>query len=384
MSDSRPRRVLLIEDSPGDAGLVREYLSEADPPWVVDVTERLADAAEALTESDHDLVLYDSGLSESRGIEPFLAVREVVGEVPILVLTGLADSALGRRAVAEGAQDYLVKADLSPALLSRSMEYAVERHRLAHEAERREQVARQTDRMAVIGRVVGGVAHEFNNLLTAVQGYAQLLEADAGLDEEQRESVREILAASKRASGITRQLLAYSRRQILSPARFDLNAALDEMRPLFESTLGRRFVFRYDLADGPLPVHADRAQVEHALMHLVTNARNAMPEGGRVEISTRTVSIRAEGRPVDLAPGEYVALGVHDDGPGIPPGALASAREPFVTSRPFGEALGLGLATVDGIADQSGGALEIESEMGGGTTARVYLPQGDGEIGSEA
>lgn len=379
----RRLRFLLIEDNPGDAELVREYLAESRQDWELSVVERPAEAAEALDQADYELVLTDLGLPESQGIDSFFAVREIAGEVPILVLTGLADAALGRRAVAEGAQDYLVKGDLSPALLSRSIEYALERHRLAREAERREEVARQADRMAVIGRVVGGVAHEFNNLLTAVQGYAQLLESDPALDAEQRENVAEILAASKRASGITRQLLAYSRRQILSPARFDLNGALDEMRTLLESTLGRRFVLRYELADGPLAVHADRAQVEHALMHLLSNARNAMPDGGQVEISTRLVSVGDEGGPLDLAPGDYVMLGVHDDGPGISPGTLEIAREPFFTSRPFGEALGLGLATVDGIADQSGGALEIESEVGGGTTARIYLPKGDGEVGSE-
>ena len=371
-------RVLLVEDNPGDVELVRAHLEDAGREWILDVAMGLEKARRSLESADYDLVLTDLGLPETQGLETFLAVQEASGpETPVVVLTGLIDSELGRRAVSAGAQDYLVKDDLSAPLLSRAMEYAVERHQLALEAERRERMARETDRLAVIGRVVGGVAHEFNNLLTAMQGYAQLLEADPSLSEEQRESVEEILEAAGRAGEITRELLAYSRRQVLSPADFDLGVTVDEMRALIESALGRRYDLRFELPSGPARVHADRGQVEHAVMHLVSNAKEAMEDGGTVQIAVRRESVSDDDGPTGLEGGDYLVLEVADDGPGMPADVLDQAREPFYTTRRFGEAMGLGLSTVEGIADQSGGALQIETEPGEGTTARVFLPRAE-------
>lgn len=370
------RRVLLVHDGPGDVDLVRRFLADGtDPRWELDAAGDLAAARRALGEKGYDLVLTDLGLTDSAGMETFHAIRKAAEGVPILVLTGRADSQLGRGAVAEGAEDHIPKDELSPALLRRSMIHALERARRAEEFEGQERIAPRADRLALIGRVVGGIAHEFNNLLTAIQGFAQFLEADPSLDEDQRESVAEILAASKRASGITRQLLSYTRRQILSPAPFDLNACVLEMRALLESTLGRRFVLRLGLADDPVLADAERSQIEHAVMHLVTNAATAMPNGGVVEISTRFLRVPEEGSPPSLEPGDYAVVEVRDNGPGMPREILERAREPFFTTRPFGEAMGLGLATVDGIAHQSGGTLALESGPGEGTTARIYLPR---------
>lgn len=376
---SEPLHVLLVEDNPGDVELVRAYLEEAEREWILDVTMGLTEARRVLGEARHDVVVTDLGLPESQGIDTFLAVRDAAPEeIPVVVLTGLVDSEVGRHAVAQGAQDYLVKGQLSAPLLSRSMIHAVERHRLAREAERREQAMRKTDRLAGIGRVVGGVAHEFNNLLTAVQGYAQLLESDPSLDDEQRESVTEIIAAAKRASGITGQLLAYTRRQVLLPAVFDLGEAILEMKTLIESSLGRRNVLRFDSGGTPALVRADRGQVEHAIMHLVANAREAMDEkGGTVEVSVHHERIDDDEASGSIETGEYVVLQVRDDGAGMPADVLDRAREPFYTTRRFGDAMGLGLSTVEGIVDQSGGLLRLDSEPGKGTTARVYLPRAE-------
>jgi PAS domain S-box-containing protein len=241
---------------------------------------------------------------------------------------------------------------------------------LAHSQEQ----LRQAQKMEAIGRLAGGVAHDFNNILTAIIGHAHVL-LDALEPGEPREDVDAIRLAAERAAGLTRQLLAFSRKQVLQPRTIDLNEVVRSLQPMLLRLIGEDLSLEASLSPEPCWVQADGTQMEQVLVNLVVNARDAMRTGGRVIISTGFVerAPAAEGEPSGSAL-RHVALAVRDTGCGIPAAILPNIFEPFFTTKPVGQGTGLGLPTVYGIVRQSGGAIEVETEQRAGTTMWVYLP----------
>ena len=239
----------------------------------------------------------------------------------------------------------------------------------------------QAQKMEAVGRLAAGIAHDFNNLLTIINGYTELLlarPASGNEDEAQaRARVAGIRKAGERAAGLTKQLLAFSRQQVLEPRLLDLNAVVAEMESLLRRVLGEDLKFATALSPGLGTVRADPGQIGQVLMNLVVNARDAMPDGGTLTVETANVRLdaRTAAAHSDLAPGEYVMLAVTDTGTGMDAATLSHVFEPFFTTKPAGQGTGLGLATVFGIAQQSGGAVAVHSELGRGTTMRVYLPR---------
>jgi two-component system cell cycle sensor histidine kinase/response regulator CckA len=240
----------------------------------------------------------------------------------------------------------------------------------------------QTERMQAIARVAGGVAHEVNNMMTVITGFSGFLEASLPPDDPRSADVTEIRRAADRAAGITRQLLAYSRQQLLQPTPLDLNVLVQQNLPVLERLLGTDVSVEVNLVDGSAPVRADQAQLEQVLVNLTLNARDAMDGRGILRITTDTVTV-AEDAPepktaVRMAPGRYLRLTVADTGHGMDAATQARAFEPFFTTKPTGQGSGLGLATVYGIVKQSGGYIWVSSELGRGTTFRIYLPESGG------
>jgi PAS domain S-box-containing protein len=242
-----------------------------------------------------------------------------------------------------------------------------------------EEQYQQAQKMEAIGRLAGGVAHDFNNLLTVILGYCELLLADFNPDDRRQADIAEIQKAGVRASGLTRQLLAFSRKQIVEPTRFDLNAVVADMR----SMLGRLIAEDVKVVLGHVPepamVKADRGQVEQIVMNLAVNARDAMRNGGTLTIETANVELdehHAETHK-SVRPGSYAVLTVTDTGTGMTPEVQARLFEPFFTTKEPGKGTGLGLATVYGIATQSGGSIGVHSEVGRGTSFKVYFPRAD-------
>jgi PAS domain S-box-containing protein len=228
-----------------------------------------------------------------------------------------------------------------------------------------EEQLRHAQKMESIGRLAGGVAHDFNNILTAIRGYAELLLLDLAEDAPARESAEEIARSAARAAGLTGQLLAFSRKQVLRPQRLDLNGVVSGMSQLLGRVLGEDVELTTALAEGVHDVLADPTQLEQVVLNLAVNARDAMPEGGRLLIRTANV---------DLEAGPHVALVVADTGHGMDAETAARIFEPFFTTKEVGAGTGLGLATVHGIVAQSGGSVEVTSEPGVGTTFTVCLP----------
>ena len=237
----------------------------------------------------------------------------------------------------------------------------------------------QSQKMRAIGQLAGGIAHDFNNLLTTVLGYSELLERRRAEADPLRAYVEEIRKAGERASSLTAQLLAFSRKQILKPVPLDLNDAVERMDRLLRRLIGEDLTLTTRLASDLGAVRADPGQIEQVVMNLVVNARDAMPEGGRVTVETANVYLDATAvdRFPGLAPGWYVMLAVIDTGVGMDPAIQSRLFEPFFTTKEKGKGTGLGLSTVYGIVKQSGGAVAVESEPGRGSTFRIYLPRTD-------
>lgn len=247
------------------------------------------------------------------------------------------------------------------------------------EGRRLEETLHQAAKMESIGQLAGGVAHDFNNLLTAIIGNADLALTDLAADAPARESLLEILRAGRSASALTRQLLAFSRKQVIEPRTLDLNQVVDDLRNMLQRLLGEDVSLETSLRAGPATILADPNQMEQILVNLAVNARDAMPDGGhlRVETDNATFDPKLAAWPSAAGSGHYVCLSVSDCGAGMTDEVKQHLFEPFFTTKAVGRGTGLGLAMVYGAVRQQNGEIEVLSEPGGGTTFRIYLPSVD-------
>jgi PAS domain S-box-containing protein len=251
----------------------------------------------------------------------------------------------------------------------------------------REEQYRQSQKMEAIGQLAGGIAHDFNNLLTAILGYSELILGDLGPDHPSAPDVQEVLKAAESAAALTRQIVAFSRRQILQPGVIDLNQVVRQMNTLIRRLIGENILLVIKTATPLARIYADASQIEQVIMNLAINARDAMPQGGRLTIETANVTLDQDSVAghEDASAGRQVMLAVSDNGIGIDEATRAHLFEPFFTTKPPGMGTGLGLATVYGIVKQSGGSIAVDSTPGAGTTFRLYLPVAaagatDGEV----
>ena len=237
----------------------------------------------------------------------------------------------------------------------------------------------QSQKMEAIGLLAGGVAHDFNNMLTAILGYCELLLADLNPSDPRQADIAEIQKAGVSAAGLTRQLLAFSRKEIIEPALLDLNAILTGMEGMLRRLIREDIEVVLRLSPGLGSVTGDRGQVEQIVMNLAVNARDAMPSGGRLVVETSNVELDEHYARAHLGvqPGAYVMLIVSDTGTGMTAAVRARLFEPFFTTKQRGHGTGLGLATVHGIVTRRGGIVNVYSEVGRGTAFKIYFPRGE-------
>ncbi len=496
-------RLLLVEDNPGDARLIRELARCSGRPLPAPhVVRDMAGALESLQQGSWDVVLLDLGLPDSQGLETFTTLDAAHPEVPVVVLSGLGDESVALEAVRLGAQDYLNKDDLTGDLLGRAVLYAKERHHA--ELQRRawteqwqatfdaigdavclldpeqrivrmnlamqelvggtqdeitgrrcyevvhgctappqscafQQMARTLRRTTVeaqagdrwfeirmdplldedgglagavhtmsdvterhaadlalrdaherlargmrlesLGRLAGGIAHDFNNMLSVVLTNAELIAQDHPDDPQLLDDLSQIKEAADSATGLVKQLLAFGRRQTLDPVLLDCSAAVRDLEGILRRLLGEDIALCCELETGLGSVRADPSQIEQIIMNLAINARDAMPFGGQLTLTTRSETL--QGDPVSLPPGcragPHVIIEVRDTGHGMDDETRARLFEPFFTTKATGRGTGLGLATVYGIVSQSGGGIRVRSALGKGTTFEILLPTSEGE-----
>jgi len=373
-----PLRALIIEDSQNDCDLLLGVLGGGG----YDVTHRRVYSAAALTsvleDGEWDIVISDYSMPGFKGTDALTMVRKKGLDVPFVFLSGTIGEEIAVNAMRAGAQDYVIKgnaARLLPAIQRELREAEVRRER-----KQMEQRLRQLEKFEALGKLAGGVAHDFNNVVGAIMGWAELGVDRVSSDSPEAKLFRNIREQATRAAGLTRQLLAYARRQVLEPKNIDLNHMLNETTTLLQKTIGEQIEVKMVLAPDLQITRADPSQIEQVVMNLCFNARDAMPKGGQLLIETRNVDLDSHycKQHGDAQPGRYVQLSVCDTGVGMDPATMERIFEPFFTTKEIGKGTGLGLATVMGIVKQHGGFLDVYSEPGKGTTFRVYLPASEG------
>jgi signal transduction histidine kinase len=237
-----------------------------------------------------------------------------------------------------------------------------------------EQKLLEAQKLEAIGRLTAGVAHDFNNILMVISGLAEKIVRQLGSRSGQAADLETIMQATRRGANLTRQLLAFGRRQALIPLHMDLNQVVNRMRSSLQAVVPASVIIDLRLASQLDPVLVDPQQIEQALLELVVNARDAMPNGGHVTITTRNIDVTETDQTTSLAPGRYVELAVADTGSGMQEATLARAFEPFFTTKEVGRGTGLGLSHIHGLAHQLAGTASIESGPSRGTTVRILLP----------
>jgi signal transduction histidine kinase len=369
-----PLRVLLIEDNEDDAALVILALEQGG----YEVTSRRVETPEAtaraLRAEGWDVIISDFHMPRFSAPQALALRRELGVDTPFIIVSGTVGEDEAVETMKAGAIDFVTKgrfARLAPAVARGLRE--VEERQARHKAEA---LLQQAQKMEAIGLLAGGVAHDFNNLLGIITGYCGLILGDLDGRDRQRPRVEEVAKAAERGATLTRQLLAFGRKQVLQPKVFDLNAVVAGtermLRRLIEESIQITMVAGSTLAR----VKADPGQIEQVIMNLAVNARDAMPRGGKLIIETADVELDSSyaTRHPGVEPGRYVLLAVSDTGVGMAEETAARIFEPFFTTKEAGKGTGLGLATVYGIVKQSGGHISVYSEVGHGSTFKVYLP----------
>jgi two-component system, cell cycle sensor histidine kinase and response regulator CckA len=371
--------LLIVEDEADFAALMRVMVaSAASTPWHVESVGALKPALDRLARPGIDAVLLDLQLPDAGHLEAVEQIHEADPLLPIVVITSH-DRELGEEALRRGAQDYLLKSEVNPALLTRSLHYSVFRKRAERDMLDKEEQLRHSQKMEAIGQLAGGVAHDFNNLLTAIRGYAELLLQKMPPADPLRRNVHEINRATDRAAAVTHQLLTFSRNRAGRPRVLDPALALGNMGMLLERLIGEEVELVTRIQSGLGRVRADPAHLEQVVVNLAVNGRDAMPGGGQLTLELANADLDAiyAAEHAQVMPGPYVMLAVSDTGHGMDRETLARVFEPFFTTKPAGRGTGLGLSTVYGIVQQNHGFVWVYSEPGRGSTFKVYLPRVD-------
>jgi two-component system, cell cycle sensor histidine kinase and response regulator CckA len=376
VAEPRVVRILMVDDDPQAGALIEMALADAKFERELEVVGNATQGLERIKADEHDLFLIDQQLPDGTGLQLIRDAKASGAHKPLILLTGYGSGALDEAALDAGATDYVEKHLVGPQL-ERSIRYALRHWRTARALHDREEQLRHAQKMEAIGRLAGGVAHDFNNLLTAVVGYADMIAERLDPEDLTARDVAEIRRAADRATALTRQLLAFSRKQFLNPSIMDLNETVSGLQHMLPRVIGEHIETTIELAPQLGRIRADASQMDQVLVNLVLNARDAMPSGGRLSITTENVVLdndRLEAEGLALAPGAYTMLAVSDTGMGMEASTRARAFEPFFTTKPKGKGTGLGLATVYGIVDQSGGGIALDTAPGRGTSVRIYLP----------
>ena len=373
-------RVLFVEDSPDDMELIARELARHGFQCESKSVENRADFVSALKSGEWDVILSDHSMKGFSSTEALRILRDQRSDIPFIIVSGTIGEDSAVDAMRAGAHDYVLKHNLrrlGPAVERELREAANRRMQRSTEAalHASENRLRHAQKMESVGRLASGIAHDFNNLLTVILGFTEFLIERLPPDEDLHRDATEIRTAAQRATGLTKQLLAFSRQQVLERRVVDLVAGVNHLQPMIGRLIGEDVHCEFDLATPPQWVLIDPGQFEQVLINLIVNARDAMPGGGHLRIGItreKVDAIRAE--DLEVSPGTYVAVSVTDTGEGIDKDTLEHVFEPFFTTKAPGQGTGLGLSTVFGIVRQSGGVIEVDSQVRKGTTFRVYFP----------
>ena len=366
---------MLVEDSEDDALLLLYELRRGG----YTVEHARVDTAEAMNSAldsrEWDLVISDYSMPHFSGTAALNLLRARDTEVPFIFLSGTLGEDIAVAALRSGAQDYLMKGNLARLVPAIQRELRESQERRGRKS--LEQQLQQSQKMEAIGQLAGGIAHDFNNLLGVIIGYSELILSQVAQDSETHKHAGEIMRAGERAASLTRQLLAFSRKQVLEPKLLNLNTVVVEVERMLQRMIGEDIRIEISLDPTLSYVKADPAHIEQVIVNLAVNARDAMPKGGTLTIETSNVELDeayARLHPPTI-PGRFAMLAVSDNGSGMDSKTQARIFEPFFTTKAVGKGTGLGLSIVYGVVKQSGGSIAVHSELGQGTMFKIYLPE---------
>ena len=383
-SSSKINNILIIDDDETDRMAIKRTLAKSDPSMVVREASTGEEAAAILAQQCFDCIFLDYRLPDMDGVtflQRFYDIGSELGPCPVVMLTGQGNEGIMIDALRWGVNDYIVKDHISRDTLMIATIKAREIFELRKNRIAGEEKLRHAQKMDAVGQLTSGIAHDFNNLLMVILGNTRLLrqrvvklgaEAEALLGEK----VADIDSAARKGSDLVRHLMVFTRQRELDPSVIDPNECIGETLTLLSRTL-QNVELQRDLSPDIWSLQVDKGMLENAIINLAVNARDAMPQGGILRVTTEKAVVdnaQSKQHP-ELAPNDYVLISVTDNGTGMPESVSTRIFEPFYTTKPQGEGTGLGLAMAYGFAKQSGGGILVESEVGRGTTFRIYLPR---------
>jgi two-component system cell cycle sensor histidine kinase/response regulator CckA len=370
-----PLHILHLEDDPTDAALMYSALEAEGITCAATRVQDRDHFVAALEKGGIDLVISDFTLPAFDGLSAIATARARWPDLPVILVSGTMGEDRAVDSFKSGATDYVLKkhlARLAPAVRRAMLEVEDRAERGRLEAQFIE-----AQKMEVIGLLASGVAHDFNNILAVIIGYSDLMASDLGPESPLRKYTDEIRHASERAAGLTRQLLVFCRKQTVVPVVVDLNDVVKDLDKMLRRLVDENIEMTIIPGKEIGRVKADPGYVGQVLMNLAVNARDAMPHGGKLTIATSNVTLDGNYARThkQAIPGEYVMLSVSDTGTGMTTEVKALLFEAFFTTKQLGKGTGLGLATCQAIVQQSGGHIDVYSEVGEGTTFKIYFPQ---------
>jgi two-component system, cell cycle sensor histidine kinase and response regulator CckA len=371
----RRLNVLLVEDSETDAELLLLELEQGGFDVNFSRVQTRSGMKEALERGGWDLIVSDYSMPGFDALGALSVLQQSGVDLPFIVVSGTVGEENAVAALQGGAADFIVKGKL--ARLLPAIERGLRDAKVRESRRLLEEQLRQAQKLEAIGSLAGGVAHDFNNLLSVILGYTDMISEALEPNHPIQGDLEQVKMAGERGADLTKQLLVFSRRQVLEPRTIDLNAVLITMRKMLKRLIGEHIELTLVTSNTLGRVHADAGQIEQVILNLVVNARDAMPNGGAITIETRDVELdgyRASSQHAIKA-GEYVTLSVKDTGVGMTEAIRERIFEPFFTTKEMGKGTGLGLSTVFGIVKQTGGHIVVESQEGNGSTFRVHFPR---------
>ncbi|MGD0206243.1 MAG: response regulator [Verrucomicrobiota bacterium] len=368
-----PLHILHLEHDRNDAGLVQAALEAEGIACTVECVESRADFVTALERGNVDLILSDYSLPAFDGLSALEIARTKWPAIPFIIVSGTPGEELAIESLKRGATDYVLQQQLSR--IVPAVRRAMQEVEARAERQRLEEQFIEAQKMEVMGQLASGVAHDFNNILAVIIGYSDLIRQELGPDHPLRKYAEEIWQAGEHATRLTRQLLVFSRKQKVQPVVLDLNEVVKDLDKMLRRLINENIELTVVPGKRIGRVKADAGYVGQVLVNLVVNARDALPNGGQLSIATSNVTLDenyVRTHP-EVTPGDYVMLAVSDTGVGMTDEVKAHLFEAFFTTKPKGKGTGLGLATCQTIVKQSGGHIVAYSELGKGTTFKVYF-----------
>ena len=375
-----PLHVLVIDDSESDMLLEKDEIRRGGFDPTIERADSVVRVHEMLHNVAWDVILVDFVMQHLRCSDVIRMVRETHADIPIILVSGKIGEETAAEVLQAGVYDYVMKNNLK--LLTPAIRRALEGSRLRREREKVEAEFHQAQKMESVGRLAGGVAHDFNNILTVITGYTELVMARLGRADPSYNDLLEIKHSTLQASALTRQLLLFSRKQLVHHRVLDLNDVVDKMKNMLQRLIGEDIELNTILSPKIPHVKIDHGHLEQIIMNLSVNARDAMPDGG-------TLVIQSDARELDVAEaamhpfaeaGRHVVLSVSDTGCGMDAKTQAHLFEPFFTTKEQGKGTGLGLATVYAIVRQRDGHIQVESVPNKGSTFHIFLPATDAPV----